>query len=150
MNFPAANSDADVVVIPGLLEPGRVAARFGEEIAKSGFQPLPDVLLFHQGDLGVRSEDLNVLLNILAHWYVPERMPYPHPNTIAKRMGVSLRTVQRSITRLRKLGMIGKSRKNEDGRAAIDVTPLLDKLRPYAKKRHAERTAAASGLFGVA
>lgn len=131
-------------------EPGRVAARLGFEIAGAGFQPLPDVLLFHQVELGLRSEDLNVLLNILAHWYFPERMPYPHPNTIAKRMGVSLRTVQRSMTRLRKLEMIGKGAKNQDGRMTIDVTPMLDKLRPFAKKRRAERSAAAAGLFRMA
>lgn len=150
MNSSSANLEGEGLPSAGLIEPGRVAARFGEEIATSGFQPLPDVLLFNQAELGVKSEDLNVLLNILAHWYLPDRMPYPRPHTIAKRMGVSLRTVQRSMTRLRRLGMIAKGAKNEDGRTAIDVTPLLDKLRPYAKKRRAERTAAASGLFGVA
>jgi hypothetical protein len=128
--------------------PGRVAARYGI-VAEAGFQPVPDVLLFHQSELGVRSEDLNVLLNITAHWYFPERMPYPHPASIAKRMGVSVRTVQRSLTRLRKLGLLGKSKKNAEGRMAFDITPLVEKLQPLAKKRRAERSAAA-GLFGMA
>jgi hypothetical protein len=143
---PAMLGPPDPIVYP---EPGRVTARYGV-VAEAGFQPVPDVLLFHQNELGLRSEDLNVLLNITAHWYFPERMPYPHPASIARRMGVSVRTVQRSLTRLRKIGLLGKSKKNEEGRTAFDITPMVAKLTPLAKKRRAERSAAASGLFGMA
>ncbi len=132
---------------PSLPEKGRVTDRFGV-VADAGFQPLPDVLLFHQAELGLRSEDLNVLLHVTAHWYFPERMPYPRPATIAKRMAVSERTVQRTLTRLRKLGLIGKV-KNADGRQAIDLAPLIERLTPYAKKRQAERVWA-SGQVGIA
>jgi hypothetical protein len=128
---------ANVPPPPFYPEDGRISARLGV-VAEAGFQPLPDVLLFHQSELGLRSEDLNVLLNIMAHWYLPERMPFPRPTTIAKRMGVSERTVQRTLTRLRKLGVIGKT-KNADGRQAIDLTPLMTRLEPLARKRLVER-----------
>lgn len=111
----------------------RVSERFGV-VAKAGFQPLPDVLLFHQAELKLRSEDLNVLLNIMAHWYSPDRWPFPRPTTIAKRMGVSERSVQRSIARMHKLMLINKT-KNSDGKTAYDLTPLVEALRPYAEKR---------------
>lgn len=138
-------------------ETGRVTARFGEA-AKAGYQPVPDVLLFHQAELGLRSEDLNVLLQITAHWIDADRMPFPRPSTIAKRMDVSERTIQRSLTRLRKLGLLGKT-KNADGRPAFDLTPLVERLRPLAQKRIAlraaglkfasdQRAAAATALFG--
>jgi hypothetical protein len=128
-------------------EKGRVKDRFGV-VADAGFQPLPDVLLFNQAELGLRSEDLNVLLHVTAHWYLPERMPFPRAATIAKRMGVSERTVQRTLTRLRKLGLIGKV-KNPDGRPAIDLAPLIQRLTPFAKKRQAEK-AWSSGQVGIA
>ncbi len=131
------NMSAHVQPLPFYPEDGRISARFGV-VAEAGFQPLPDMLLFHQAELGLRSEDLNVLLNVMAHWYLPERMPYPRPTTIAKRMGVSERTVQRTLTRLRKLGLIGKI-KNADGRQAIDLTPLMTRLEPLAKKRLAQK-----------
>ncbi len=116
----------------------RVAQRFGV-VTAAGFQPLPDVLLFHQADLKLRSEDLNVLLNVTAHWYLPDRWPFPRPTTIAKRMGVSERSVQRSLSRLRKLGLIDKF-KNSEGKVAYDLTPLVAALRPLAEKRLAIRS----------
>lgn len=120
---------------PFRIAAGRVRARFGE-VADAGFQPLPDVLLFHQSELKVSSEELNVLLNLLAHWYEPERMPFPRPATIARRIGVSERTVQRLLVKLCKRGLIEKVKEqNATGTPAYDVRPLIENLRPYARKR---------------
>jgi DNA replication protein DnaD len=117
---------------PPALVGGRVQDKFGE-VADAGYQPIPDVLLLHQRELGLGSEDLNVLLQITTHWYFPEKMPFPRTSTIAKRMGVSVRSVQRSLSKLRRLGLIGKTR--TDGRPAHDLKPLVEKLRPFARKR---------------
>ena len=127
--------------LPGPVYPeqGRVLSRWGVAV-EAGYQPLPDVLLFNQVELGLRSEDLNVLLHLTAHWYFPERMPFPRVTTISKRMGVSERTVQRSLSRLRKIGLVGGT-KNEDGRAAFDLAPLVERLKPLANKRLAEKAA---------
>ena len=118
-------------------EHSRVLSRWGLS-AEAGYQPLPDVLLFSQAELGLRSEDLNVLLHVTAHWYFPDKMPFPRPTTIARRMGVSARTVQRSLTRLRKSGLIGKSI-NADGQKAIDLKPLVKRLQPLAERRLLDR-----------
>lgn len=117
----------------------RIYDRYGV-VSLAGFQPLPDVLLFHQSDLQLRGEDLNVLLNILAHWYHPANMPFLRISTIARRIGVSDRTVQRSIQRLRAQGFLGRG---DDTRAGerFDVAPLLKKLAPYARKRVAAQAA---------
>lgn len=119
---------------------GRVRARFGV-VAQPGYQPLPDVLLFHQAELGITSEELNVLLNLLAHWYEPARMPFPRASIVAKRMGVSDRSVHRLLTSLIGKGIIYRTKRGADG-VAYDVTPLLLKLQPLAQKR----LAALSGL----
>jgi DNA replication protein DnaD len=111
----------------------RVQAKFGV-VADAGFQAVPDVLLLHQAELNLRSEDLNVLLQITTHWYVPEKMPFPWTSTIAKRMGVSTRSVQRSLRRLVKLKLIGKVRR-EDRKIAYDLKPLVTKLEPLARRR---------------
>jgi hypothetical protein len=89
-------------------ERGRITARFGV-VADAGYQPLPDVLLFHQCELGLTSE-FNVALHILAHWYAPERLPFPSAKTIARRMGVGERTIERYLTSLRKEGFFVKYR----------------------------------------
>ena len=125
----------------------RIYDRYGD-VSAAGFQPLPDVLLFHQAELGLKSDDLNVLLNILAHWYFPGSMPYLQTITIAKRMGVSARTVQRSIARLRQQGFLGRGEDTREGER-FDVHPLLERLRPYAQRRIAIRQAARVGQFGM-
>ena len=126
---------------PGLPAPGesRIYDRYGP-IATAGFQPLPDMLLFHQSELGLKSEDLNVLLNISAHWYFPGNMPYLRNSTIAKRMGVSTRTVQRSIARLREQGFLGRGEDTPQGER-FDMSPMLNRVRPFALKRLALRRA---------
>lgn len=140
----------DESMFPPSPAPGesRIYDRYGD-VSVAGFQPLPDVLLFHQAELGLKSEDLNVLLNILAHWYHPGNMPYLRTSTIAKRMGISQRSVQRSIVRLRGEGFIGRG---EDTRAGerFDLNPLLERLLPYARKRIAMRRLMKKGLFGMA
>lgn len=118
-------------------EPSRVVERYGRS-AMSGWSPVPDVLLFNQGKLGLTSEDLNVLLNLMAHYYTRDQMPFIRPNVIAKRMGVSTRSVQRSIARLRKLNLIKKAI-GEKRQIVHDLSPLLTKLQPLAEARLADR-----------
>jgi DNA-binding MarR family transcriptional regulator len=121
-------------------ERGRVTARFGV-VAAAGYQPLPDVLLFHQCELGLTSEELNVALHILAHWYAPERLPFPSAKTIARRMGVGERTVERYLTSLRKKGLLVKHRqpKGARRRKGHDLSPLIERLKPLAHQRLEER-----------
>ncbi|HEV7600647.1 MAG TPA: helix-turn-helix domain-containing protein [Bradyrhizobium sp.] len=123
-------------------EKGRVSARLGI-VAAAGYQPLPDVLLFHQRELGLTSEELNVALNILAHWYAPDRLPFPSAKTIARRMGVGERTVERYLTSLRRKGFLVKYRHPKGARRikGHDLSPLIDRLKPLAHKRLEERRA---------
>lgn len=119
---------------------GRVRARFGV-VADPGFQPVPDVLLFHQAELGLTSEELNVLLNVTAHWYEPERMPFPRATSIARRMGSSERSVHRHLQSLTAKGFIAKVKgQSATGTPSYDLGPLLAKLRPLAQKRLAARS----------
>ena len=99
-------------------------------------------MLFHQTDLGLCSEDLNVLLHLIAHWYEPERWPFPKARTIADRMGVSERSVHRSLRRMQEDGLVKKiDRGGEDMgfRSGYDLTPLLEKLSIFATEKIAAR-----------
>lgn len=115
----------------------RVSARYGEA-GRAGWSPLPDVLLFNQHKLGIDSRELNVLLNMMAHYYTPGAMPFVRANVIAKRMGTNLRSVQRTIAKLRKKKLIVKSMSAER-HVVHDLTPLIEKLQPLAKQRITDR-----------
>lgn len=117
---------------PGL-ETSRVNARYGDA-GKAGWLPVPDVLIFNQAKLGIASDELNVLLNLMAHYYRRDAMPFVRPNVIAKRMGVSTRSVQRAIAKLRRKKLITKAA-GPQRQVVHDLTPLITKLQPLAKER---------------
>ena len=107
-----------------------VYAKYGEA-SIAGFQAVPDLLLKHQAELGLTPTDLTVLLNVLMHWWYPEKKPFPRSATIAKRMASSPRTVQRSIARMESLGML--LREAGDGKTYLNPRPLVEKLTTLAR-----------------
>ena len=114
---------------------GPVRSRWGV-VSDAGFLAFPYVLLLHQHLLGLTSEHLNVLMNIIAHWHSPVRLPFPRSTTIARRIGVSQRSVQRSLSWLLANGFIAKvPRANRDEPQAYDLKPLVEKLEPLALER---------------
>ena len=101
-----------------------------------GFQIVPDILLRRQSDLKLTTTDMVVLLNLMMSWWIVGQAPFPRASTIAKRMGASERTVQRSLTRLRALRLIQRTKitaANNEERLAYDLTPLAQKLSKLAE-----------------
>ena len=101
----------------------------------TGFQVVPDVLVKNQHRLGLSSTDLAVLLNILMHWWSEPDLPFPRPSTIARNMGVSVRTVERSIQKMQGEKLISRrpseSKKVKDGSITVrryELSGLRSKL----------------------
>ena len=90
-----------------------VHAKYGKA-AIAGFQAVPDLLLKHQHDLGLSATDLVVLRNVLTNWRYPGAEAVSRSTSIAKRMGVTPRTVQRSLQQMEELGFLIRE-KNADG-----------------------------------
>ena len=109
-----------------------VYAKFGEA-SIAGFQAVPDLLLKHQHHLGLSSTDLNVLLNVLMYWWYPSQKPYPRSLTIAKRMGVSARTVQRSLLQMESKGLLIRE-SAQNGPTYLNPMPLVARLEELAPK----------------
>ncbi|WP_323038910.1 helix-turn-helix domain-containing protein [Gemmobacter sp.] len=123
---------ATVSSAAGLTVGSVVYAKYGEA-SVAGFQAVPDLLLKYQSELGLSPTDLAVLLNVLMHWWYPEKKPFPRSTTIAKRMGVTPRTVQRSLQQLEELGLLVRE-KDPRGPTYLDPAPLVEKLGALAKK----------------
>ena len=67
----------------------------------TGYTAVPDVLIRSQRQLKLSTTEMVVILNLLAHWWKDDgEWPYPRLSTIAGRMGVSRRTVERAIKSL--------------------------------------------------
>ncbi len=99
----------------------------------SGFVVCPSILLLRQKQLGLESGELAVLLNLIMAWWKVDELPFPSSVTIAKRIGVSNRTVQRQLRSLEVRGFIARSRnllRNKADRAitTYDLSGLVAKL----------------------
>lgn len=108
-----------------------------EEAAEAGFQTLPDILLRKQVELGLSTTDMLVLINITMHWWYKEQLPFPRSTTIADRMGVDARTVQRSIRKMQDLGLIERETETlEDGttRTVLNLSALVERLSGFARR----------------
>ena len=110
----------------------RAEQKYGSEVIRAGFQVVPDVLVRYQGRLGLSSTDLCVLLNLGAHWWYPESQPSPRSQTIAHRMNIHVRMVQRSLKSLKASGLIDV--RKERGRRYYDLRPLAKRLEPLAER----------------
>lgn len=110
---------------------GQIIAKWGEA-ARAGYQAVPDLLLKHQDSLNLNPTELVVLLNVLMHWWYSHQKPFPRPTTIARRMGSTVRTVQRAIMKLESEGLLVR-RINAKKIAELDPEPLVQKLCAFAK-----------------
>lgn len=109
----------------------RSREKFGNAL-DGGFQILPDVLLRNQRVLGLDSVDLAIVLNFLMHWWKVDELPFPRMSLIAKRMGVTARTVERRVKELEKRGLIKRlpPQKSKKGLTVrmVDLSGLIDRL----------------------
>lgn len=97
-----------------------------EGAVSSGFTAIPNALIKSQVKLGITSSELNVLLNLLVHWWFKDGLPFPSANTIANRTGMDPRTVQRHLKSLRDKGYIEKV--NNGSRKSYSLNGLKDAL----------------------
>lgn len=111
-------------------------AKWGDGL-RMGYLIVPGVLLRAQAKLGLDATDLAVLLNIILHWWTPDDWPYPQPSMIARRMGVSTRTVERRLEGLEERGFLIRhpSEKSRDGFVIrrIELTGLVQRLEAFAR-----------------
>ncbi|MBR9829306.1 MAG: helix-turn-helix domain-containing protein [Oceanospirillales bacterium] len=118
-------------------------SKWGKTALSMGWTGIPTSLFFLQGTLGLSPVAFNVLLNILLHWWKPHDWPHPSQESIAVRMSVSVRTVQRGIAELEQKGLLTKIKTSKDnpkykGRNIYDLSLLvsaLDTLTPKIKEK---------------
>jgi predicted transcriptional regulator len=107
--------------------------KWGDTTSKLGFVPFPTALIFAQDELKLSSIEVNVLINLLVHWWSADQYPYPSQKAIAFRMGVSTRTVQRTLAGLEEKDLIIRQKtsmenKKYKGRSIYNLEPLVKTL----------------------
>ena len=83
-----------------------IEKKWGKDVLSLGWTPIPTALLLLQNDIGLTAVEMNILIHLLSHWWKVDDKVYPSQDSIAAKMGVSKRTVQRGIDRLEELKII--------------------------------------------
>ncbi len=117
-----------------------VHARWGSGVTggQTGFVPVPDVLIRNQQRLGLSPTEMVVLLNILVHWWRADKLPHPRPSVIAKRIGVTTRTVERAISSMEEKGLMQRLEREKTAEQPavrrFDLTGLIKKVQGLAEE----------------
>ena len=110
--------------------------KWGKQVIDQGFCIIPSILFRAQERIGIDPNQLNVLLQICDYWWDHKRRPYISKETIAKRVGLSARSVQRHMAELEKAGLLRRveRRATNGGRQAneFDLSGLVEKLKKIA------------------
>lgn len=133
-------------------KPEKISEKWGEPALGMGWTAIPTTLLFLQSHLGITPLGMNIILNLVAHWWDTKEKPYPAQEAIAARIGVSKRSIQREMKTLIELGLLSKkpslaSHPKYRGRNAYDLSPLvtlLEELSPPLVASMKKRKTAAS------
>ena len=59
-----------------------------------------------QRRLGINPTQMNIIVQLLDYWHEPTRKPFPSKAELAKRIGVTDKTIQNNVRALEKAGLI--------------------------------------------
>lgn len=114
----------------------KISEKWGSAL-DGGFQVIPNVLLQAQSRLQLDAMDIVILLNLNLHWWGKDTLPYPPPALIARRMGVSRRTIERRVSRLQQQGWLKRlPATGTDAQPKIrkyDLSGLVERLQKAAR-----------------
>ena len=79
---------------------------WGKAVYACGYVAVPSILIQAQRRLGLSPTQLNIIVQLLDYWREPSRKPFPPKKDLAKRIGVTEKTIQNNIRDLEKAGLI--------------------------------------------
>lgn len=83
--------------------------KWGKETMEANYTVLPSALLRGQARLGINATELAVLVHLIDHWWKADEMPWPSKRTLADRLRVGEKTIQRAIAHLEEEGLIKRT-----------------------------------------
>lgn len=112
--------------------------KWGSSVIAEGYTVLPNVILQNQKAMGLAHLDVLVVMCLLSYWWDKNDLPRPAKSSIARMLDVDPRTVQRSIAKLEKQGLIQRRERRAgvgDNLAnAYDLSGLVSAAQVQAEK----------------
>lgn len=120
--------------------------KWGVLAMKPGFSILPAILFRGQRRLGLSNQQLVLLLHLADHWWTVGDVPWPKKETLAQRMQMSDKQIQRIARQLEKGGFLQReTRMRAHGQTSngYNLNGLVQKLNAIAPEFIEAREAAA-------
>ena len=155
---PNPNPDEKVVAFKPKAALKASEKKWGLDVLRQGWCLLPSLLFRAQRKLNISALQMAVLLQLLEHWWEADRAPYPSKETIAHRLDMSPRQVQRHIAALEAAGYVQRRERKAVHRGQLSnfyefdgLVAALNRIAPeiaaaYAESRERNRAAGGRGL----
>jgi predicted transcriptional regulator len=132
------DAPSNVIELPGLSKGNTAKSkkRWSDAVMDRGHTIVPTILFWGQAKLDLTPDELNVLLQLVSHWWYAGNDPHPSKETIAGRMKKHPRTVQAYLTSLEDKGFIKRvkrlrANKGQDANG-YDLAGLVARLNAIA------------------
>jgi hypothetical protein len=107
--------------------------KFGKPVMDVGYCITPSLLMKAQARIGLNPVQFNIVMQLLDQWWSAERRPWPAKATLAERMGMSDRQIQRQIAEMEGVGLIKRIPRTSPGKGKTsneyDLSGLVKKLK---------------------
>lgn len=107
--------------------------KWSKEVMALGYCIFPAVLLQAQSRLGVSAQAMMVLLQLVEHWWKADSKVFPSKETIADRVGLGPKQVQRHIKALEDKKLVKRIDRYKPGRGRTtneyDLSGLVNRLK---------------------
>ena len=125
---------ADLFALAGKPDTRKASEKkFGKPVMDVGYCITPSLLMKAQARIGLNPVQFNIVMHLLDQWWSVERRPWPSKATLAERMGMSDRQVQRQIAEMEGVGLIRRIGRTSPGKGKTsneyDLTGLVSKMK---------------------
>ncbi len=120
---------------PTQVQKRRSEAKWGTNVIEQGYCIIPALLFRAQRRLGLSATQLAVILQIAEFWWDDGKLPWPKKETVAHRLNISEKQVQRLVRDLEMRGYVRRvMRVTRHGQTsnAYDLSGLVAKLQELA------------------
>ena len=132
MSKQSNQQSADVIALP-LKDSKASEKKWGKPVINMGFCIVPSLLFRAQRRLGLNATQLAVIMHLADYWWDADRKPHPSKNTLAERLNLSPRHIQRIIAELEEAGLVHRIQRYAKNRGKLtneyDLTGLVKRLK---------------------
>lgn len=107
--------------------------KFGKPVMDVGYCITPSLLMKAQARIGLNPVQFNIVMQLLDQWWSADRRPWPSKATLAERIGLSERQIQRQIAEMEGAKLIQRIGRTSPGKGKTsneyDLSGLVKKLK---------------------